>query len=346
MGSFNITCFATNQTIACGDRCWVLPVVQQSSYQAATVRMRDGAVREVFGATSSTAYPNAFWQPFACYVPAVYDDYGNTTLVLTKTSRPAVLYLLQTLLVRSLCVDEGENVYHDLPFNLPAFLEERAPALLAFLRSADANALFSADVSDHDEAVNVCWEYVSRAAFKGRTFATNAFGAPRPLQLAVMHDEAYHALALQAQKGRDWDGDRLEVTAFLLAKVRKAREAAAKDSRDGEAPLHKHLWFVDRLRAALDSIKSSSQYPQGLEIAYMHHLLRAATDSENNDEVLVEGLVPYVTGRYVMAGLEQHNLRLSPMAPCDQDYSNDIGTRYAELVSSVSKKVAAQRSVL
>lgn len=346
MGSFNISCFATNQTIAPGDKCWLLPVHQQSGYPAASVRMKDSGVHPAFAAASSTCYPNAFWQPFACFMPAVYDDYGDAKLVLNEHSRPAALNLLQTMLARCPNVDQGENEYHELPFDLEGYLKKNAPQMLADVRSAEARKIFQAGMSDHDEAMQACWAYISRAAFKGRTFIVNGFGDIRPVQFAVMHDETYQALAAHAQKGKDWEGNTLEVKAFLAMAMRKARAALAEDSRAGEDPVLKQIRFVDAMRDTLDAIDNSPRYPRGLEISCLHEVASLAAGTDTFDAALIEGFSPYLMGRYVIAGLCEYNLRITPMVTSGQDYDNEIGTNYAKLVSHVSKKVAALRSRL
>lgn len=76
MGSYNLTCFASRQTITPGDNCFVIPVAQRATFYPSLLRWRDQTL-EAYGISDSVCFPNAFWTPIGAALEAIYDDYGR-----------------------------------------------------------------------------------------------------------------------------------------------------------------------------------------------------------------------------------------------------------------------------
>ena len=124
MGSFNTTCFATQQTISEGNTCYVLPIKQNSGYNG--VSLTKGEKTAVGSAVaSSTCYSDCFWQPFGGFIKATYADYGQVEIDFTDEENKNKVNALFKELNKSVFVTlAGENPSHDVPFNISNCIEK------------------------------------------------------------------------------------------------------------------------------------------------------------------------------------------------------------------------------
>ena len=119
---------------------------------------------------------------------------------------------------------------------------------------------------------------------------------------------------------------------------------AAWVATNGEDVVSQKFCYSEALQAAVRSIAGDSAYYSRAEISLLSRGAIQLYTGERTEAAFVASLIPYVEDRYVYAGLDRFNIRLSPLAYTLQDYSNAIGSSYAQFVSAVSQKVTRQRN--
>lgn len=361
MGCFNITCFASNQTIAPGDACRVLPVLQQSDYSAVALS-RGEEQAQAYGAANSVCYADSFWTPLGGFIAATYDDYGRVKLELDPLMRAQVVHLLETLVQRGWVSAQGDNSHHDLPFDLPAFMADKAPGVAALFAKGDAfmNVVSLADTPWGGGALDAeladCWAHVWEVAYKHRVFASTHQGVPRAVQFAVLHEQAYQALVAQVAEATDWDGNSYEPRAHLAQQLAQARvrieerkqKLRAKDparfspEQEGDR-VTVGFWLADALRDVLSRANGQGGHLAGVAGAVTLEWGIASAQDKLADADLIEQMVPLLQGQYALGALNHLNLRIAPMATAGQDYDNELGRAYARFIDKVSRQVTRAR---
>lgn len=347
MGCFNITCFASNQTIAPGDLCRVLPVIQEATYRAMELSL-DEEKTSAFGVASSTCYADSFWGPAGGFITAKYDDYGRVELVLDPLMRAHVLHLTGELLQHGYVTAQGENEYHDLPFDLRAFLTEKAPGVFTVLTTKKAGDLedklgaIDWQNGDIDGELVATWDYIWEVVFKQRVFISHR-GNPRAFTFAVIHEEAYQALVVAAAGHRGWDDESLEPTAVLQRTLTRARGLLSERAIDPKFAYREGFRMADTFRDAIGRAGGQSGTLAGIAANSITSWCLALVEKRITDDELIERMLPLMRDQQVYGGFNSLNLRISPMVTASQDYDNSVGTAYVDFVTKVSGAVTRGR---
>jgi hypothetical protein len=356
LGSFNTTCFASQQTIAPGDECLVWPIIQNAGYSPVEV-VSNGEAQTLFGVANSVNYPSRFWTPFGCLISAKYEDYGQVCLVDTETNRLRILHWLCTLFAQNVIVNQGENECHDIDFDFRAKALESGPRLRSIFESYTTPGLSSyvrmprmledgLAGSDAFEEMTALWEYAWERIQEHRLFGYNHHGELRPVQFSIMHRAAYDRLIALTEEGKTWSGNSLERRLFLEAAVRKGLEVRevylAEGTQTGDIMARSAVHCTVR-----EELGGAGTHPGIFFYPEIHELDRAMWEQVAtgafDGKGLVDRLHKAVDTRYVLSGLERLNQHLSPMVYAGQDYSNEMGQDYTQFVSQICEAVTAQR---
>jgi hypothetical protein len=332
MGSFNTTCFASRQTIAPHDECYVVPVVQARGHSAVQVDYR-GGTHELYGISWATAYPCAFWEPCGGFIEAVYDDYGCVIPKDTATNRIRLVQFFRELLEKPVKVSEGENTVHDVPFDMVAFVDGK-PELQSYL----TYGVKAADLRGAPHSVfNLlleAWEYVWERVQENRLFKGDWDEVLRPVQFSILHADAVKALIDEIPSVR-YGKETLPQGEFLANAVNEAL-AFAEGSRSEDLFLHKLQRSIDRVG-----------YFSGMAYPSERDELDACTGEFLAKQLSLDDyctqIKPVMDVRYAIEGLAALNLRFSPLEYAGQDYANEVGRRYADFVAKVSSSVTEER---
>jgi hypothetical protein len=347
MGSFNTTCFASNQTIAPNELCRVMVISQNATYSPVALTQDDKDF-ELYGVSSSTCYANAFWEPVTSFLPAKYDDYGRVELLLgehamANRTRAQMLHLFHALLSSCPKTKKGENSCHDLDFNFGEFLEGQAPTVRQLLAENQLAKVLKDVPEGLDGELLACWEYMADRMHEHRLFFRKAGRVVRPMQLAILHEHAYQSLVAEAATYKTWDGQSKEQTAVLarmLASARKRSEGSLDlDIAPDRVPIYKAFRMAEVLREALSDAGGDVRYYSSHENSILNSLGAGLVLGRHTDEEAMGILRPLLDDRYALAALSGLNLHLAPMSYAGQDYSNEEGQRYARFVADVSHKV-------
>lgn len=333
MGSFNVSCCASQQTIAPGDRCFVLPIIQARTYNLVEMKF-DGNMHKEFGIAHQTCYPNAFWEPFGSYIEAEYDDYGQVKLVNSPLNCQRLVSFICTLAQSAPQVVEGSNSAHDCAFDLPAFIAENTTALHTML-SGDTLKAEDSSLPDLFDECETVWGYIWEVGQEQRLFAGDARRNLRPLQFAILHGVAYDNLVAMAEKF--WDKSEV---------VNKVLDMAKKYGGHKNLPFEMISWPIETAyRDAVSRIASmeSGVYPG--ENEEVINIAKDFVDGRLSDEETSAALSSVIEPRLITGIMQWLNLRFSPIVYAGQDYSNEIGAAVAKFISKTAKEVSKARKL-
>lgn len=341
MGSHYSQCFATRQTIAPRDKCYVLAIRQQATYSPVSLTHK-GEALAASGISHSAIYPDAYWTTVGNFLEARYEINGDVAFVENDENFRRLLAFTQLMLKNAAVTLEGENTSHDLPYDFQAYVEENCPALQKYLQGAAGAALSDTEKSAIFHEMAAGWSYTDDVAFKHRVFYMDQRGNPRPLQFTMMHGKCYDALL---------EGLSPEYTPEALAdQVLEAldeRKACGLYSPEALARPGMHelaTWIGPqaiqvtlRQLGEFDSIRyNEAELGFGeFGIAYLAGTLTKAK--------LRKLLVPLLKDRLVMHMLESYEIKISPKSIRYEDDRNHIGQGYADLIAQVGAAVTKSR---
>lgn len=336
MGSFNLTCGVTQQTVAPGDPCYVMAILQCGAFDEVQLQ-KDGDSRTEHSFASMTCHYDGFWRPVGNFIAATYDDYGQVKIDLEGINYAKVLHLFKQILQRSWNTKQGVNEYHDLPFDFKSFITNSAPRLQELLdgTATDIRA------PEYIKAVHACWEYVWAVARKGRLYLSDFVQVARPLEFTVIHATAYHELIEVAGRVKDLNEVPTHPDTYLPYVISKAREAADKLEDEYE----KMYAFKDAIQDSIRFADGAARPLWDILTTDLPGFLRKWISGSISDETLLKVLLLQTRDRYALGGYTAMNLRLMPAVTASQDYFNQVGHTYAEFIAKISPGISRNRMV-
>lgn len=186
MGSFNTTCFVSQQTIVPGAKCIILPIIQQSTYDEIELISPDNSFEtSVFGHAHTTCYPTCFWGYYGPLITGTYYDYGKFEIDNSSENIQSLKFLFNKLLSDSFKTKQGENEYHDHAF--------------------DMSSLYSTETEYSFEQLIGIWDEIWMVTGEHRLFVRNYKHQPRSMQFAVMHQILGRFLINMVSNEKSWD---------------------------------------------------------------------------------------------------------------------------------------------
>lgn len=336
MGSFCISCGVSGQVIADDDKCVVLPVIQQSTFEPVEMTL-GGQTYSLLGVANSTCHPGSHGAPKGGFVTGTYADYGCICPDDTVTNRRVMVEFFVGLVKNSPVVEKGSNSCHDIPFDIKAFIADKAPVLkggLSLVSCFDSGFL---EELDFDELVTI-WNYVWECTQEHRLFCRDGSGRIRPVQFAAFHSVSFRHLVEYAMGLKGWNDEPYELGAFLKRQLTELEEKEVDASEDKKFFLR--LRVRDRLTLNMSDSVNSLLYPF---LDEHFDLLDKYLDERLEFEDYVEAMRPSMEGVYALKGMSCLNLKFSPIVYAGQDYDNSQGRAIAKLVSSISKDINKER---
>lgn len=326
MGSFNTTCFATQQTISTHNPCYILPIKQNSGYNG--VKLTRGDKPAVGSSvTSSTCYPDAFWQPYGDFIKAIYDDYGQVAIDFNDENKQKVNALFKELSREVFVTLEGENEYHDVPFNISEC---------------------------KNKPIEEAWEYMWNAAVHElRVFITPyQDNAPRQFTFAIISEQAYDYLLESIESSKTWDdtsNSRDTKIDSLAADIETRMETFnSPDKYEGKyakgGPQYDSMYntiATDVIREAING-RTNVRIPHYLQDGVWDYAKELIKEGKFSDATKAK-MKKDMEFSYIIAGLDDMNLKISPLVYAGQDYDNAIGKAYAKMIKTVSAQINKQQ---
>ena len=326
MGSFNTTCFVSQQTIVPGAKCIILPIIQQSTYDEIQLISPDKSFEtSVLGHAHTTCYPTCFWGYYAPLITGTYYDYGKFEIDNSGENIQSLKFLFNKLLKDSFKTKQGENEYHDHAF--------------------DMSSLYSSDTEYSFEQLIGIWDEIWMVTSEHRLFVRNYKHQPRSFQFAVMHQKSAEYLINMVSNEKSWDGMSYHQFNYFQNYIKSKLVKFVDETKDIPPELLEFVfWRIESLDGYRvgDSEGSfiSSLYcsPNGV----IDILQTMVTGDLSKMNELFDLYKTQLDHRYIHHGLDDLNIKLSPMVYASQDYSNDLGSAFLEMVKTVNADINAE----
>lgn len=340
MGSFNLICGVSGQSIAEHDACVVIPVIQRSTYKPVHINHAGKAI-EAYGHADYSCHPDAFWGPLGAAITGTYADCGYVEPDNTLLNKRAMINLFCALLVGMPAV-AADNRNPEV--NLENLVKEHAPVFYSKLKSLLVwnKTMVEGSVADvpFDELLLI-WETLWRLTRDGRLFCKYIYGGIRPVAFSIMHQVTANYLIETSQQHKQVNGKTWELSSVVANMLAEIRE------KEHEGP--QYIEFT-RMTLLASHLQLNLPGQAGIMIntfaTELNDLLRAFLNGNLNEPELVKELRPYMDGIYVYLGMDLLDLRFTPVSAGGQDYHNDTGRAYAKMIANVSKTVTQQRKKL
>jgi hypothetical protein len=338
----SLSCFASHQTVAERDLCRVVPIFQWASLPAHQAEFRPtfkGAYTQVHSARMG--WCSAGWQALGEFFPAIALGRGRIELQMSAQVRCQVVRLLRHLLAYGpkVIAEEGSP---DTGFDLAAFVGKRAPELLARL-SETRHELKATDFdASFDDVLKESFEYAYEAAVHGRLYVSDFGRLIRPMEFAVIHEDAYLALVERKLSTPQYGRPPVDVQTAIST----AFEEARRRHPDGQSSAAS-LKYV-RASTVADKLLQISDLTRNLFLLQSHlqDIALAVFDEELSEDSAAKLLRTDIENVYAFACLDDLGLPLSPVVyAADEDYDNHCGNAYLEFVTKVNRRVHRSRSV-
>lgn len=335
MGSFNTTCFASRQTIAPGDPCIVIPLVQQASFKKVDMTFQDKRLSE-HGYANSICHPVRFWTPVAGCLHATYDDCCEFNLLATARNTYNLHQLIRAAIQRIPTIHEGANAYHEAKFDLRTFMSQHAPDLLVHLYS-ETKELSKPELA---EQAQKCWGYIAESVLSQRLFWGTDVFTLRPFSFGVVHQAAYDELIRLTEKNARVQSESHAMYAAFERALAFANESHAKAMNEGNCA-HQLVAvssagerFKQAFQVGLMPGMGFSESPALLQMGLSKYFRGELTKDR-----LFEVLRPTFEWLYFCEGLSSLNLHFEPLTYAGQNYDNSIGCMYYKFIREVNKNM-------
>lgn len=331
MGSFNTSCMVSQQTIVPGSHVVILPISQQATYNPVEL-IKDGKETSQYGFANTTCYPTAFWGYAGPMIRGQYDDYGCFELFETPENKNNLITFFEQLLTDAFTTKQGNNEYHDHPFDIHSLYERKKQ--YSFV-----------------ELVAI-WDKVWDVSQENRLFVCDYQENPRNLQFAVIHQAAADYLINYVDGLKSYNGQSYEQKSYFadyLKRYFNKKLAAIEKMQDNEN--YDYTFFATQI-SSLNSYRLGEQegcyishhydnYEDVIKIIESVKITGEELPSETV-EALFEISKSQIKHRYLQVGLDSFNIKLSPMVYASQDYDNSIGKGYTKMIKTVSAQVNKQ----
>lgn len=332
MGSFNTSCFVSKQTIVRDTESVILPISQNLSYNPIEVSFGEKEVAK-YGFTSSTAYATCFWNYAGPIIRGKYIDSGDFKLLDTEENKVNLLAFFDHLHKCAFKTKEGENKGRDHAFDFQGLYSPK-------------------DDYSFDQMCSI-WDQMWKIVQSRRAFIRHHSGEPINLSFAVMHHKTAEYLINKIGSVESWNGNSQEQKTFFGNYIKDKFSSIADFfvERD-KSPKEFYAFFGVQI-ASLDNFHIGEQSATHISNYYdnFKKTLNAVEEYSNPDEIelndklidkLFEILKSNIDHQYIHAGIDLFNLKIEPMVYAPQDYANDIGKEYVEMVAEVSGHVTQE----
>lgn len=340
MGSFNTACVISQQIIKPKDEVYILPISQSYSYDEVKLEYTDYSGKIInqkqYSYANTTCYATAFWDNAGPLFEGNYEDYGQFKLNNSESNTKNMHILFNLLYNESAKTLEGENSSHDIPFDMKEIYNPKENYTFKGL----------------EDIWNSMWE----AMQENRIFVKTAHDAFRPFAFAVAHKVAvdyfvnqYKDLPGIVKKDLETNYETLKKFFVDLNDLLPEQTVILKDMISW--PLERML-SLENVRFSQGSemhlaykYRGSKEYLDNVfEVLKNNHKISGDNKglSQESFEFLYKEIKPLLLHKIILGGMEEVNVKLSPMPYGSQDYCNDIGNSYAKMIKEVNKTIKEQ----
>ena len=333
MGSFNTTCFFSQQTISPGTEAYLFPIQQGQSFNPVKLEFKghEKFKASQYSFSSSLCSPTGLWGISGPMLEGTYDDYGYFEVNDTSSNIRNLHSLFKHLLENAGVAAAGKNSSHETPFDISTHFQPKT-------------------IYSFEELV-LTWEYVWTAMQNGRIFIQVYNGAIVPFSFAVMHKVAGDYLINEVATSKTWDNSSMEQSQYFNRYINENFERAFEVFPN--KTLIGIIDFVSFKVAYLESFGMGQFegcytcrfYDSNVDklISTFEQYFEAnpsakTVDTDTTNLILAE-MADYVDFLYLLSGLSRFEGKFSPMTYGGQDYQNQNGNRFLKMIKAINKDI-------
>ena len=190
------------------------------------------------------------------------------------------------------------------------------------------------------ELVNI-WDTVWNVTVEHRLFVsdhTHHPRQPRPFQFAVMHSKAAEYLIQSTSNRTSYSGQSYNQYAYFVSYItEKLSKIKFDDSWLTRFKIEEIGYLKDYRVGDYSGLSMSLFYSNSEAISLLTDMCKSGDYSSLGE--LFKIMKPHLDHRYIHSGLNDFNIKLSPMVYAGQDYCNEMGDSYLELVKAINQDV-------
>lgn len=360
MGNFNYLCAASQQVIEQGNRCFVLPIIQQTSYSTRLLKI-NGKTIKVPGVSRHHCYPDCQWAWLGNFLEATYTSRSSFELLNTVPNQVRMFYLAYTLMEKAAIAHEGSV----LPsFDIRSFIADKHQELYAALTAAkptyesDWRLIVPTNLAEHFDSLGRVFEYLYEGVVQSMVFveASKQDNTVTAMQFAVYSGVVFDKLVSMGEAEKGAAREFFEKAQPQVAPARPGGRLAAfmevldDDGFDQEfgdkAPQFKEV-LNQEIRFAMGQLVNTLQqatyysahgaYGEFEEVTHGMALNKATMFVE---DACFEAARAVIEARFALNAMGREHLVISPMRTCG-DEGNCYGEQYAEFIADASSAVTA-----
>jgi hypothetical protein len=364
MGNFNYLCAASQQVIQEKDRCYVLPIVQQTSYSARTLKI-NGKTIKVPGVSRHHCYPDCQWTWLGNFLEVTYTDRCTFQLLNTVSNQVRMFFLAFTLVSKAAIAHDGSV----LPsFDIKSFISDKHPKLFNALNAAtptcesDWRVIVPANLAEHFESLSAVLDYLYDGVIDSMVYveASKEDKTVTAVEFAVYNGVVFDKLVSmgEAEKGatRAFFEKALPQVEPTKPGGRIAALLEALDDNDfnekfGEMAtefkkmLNQEIGFaMGRLVSNLQQALYYAPHGEHGEFEEVAHGLALNKTTMPVEDALFEAARAVLEARFALNAMGREHLFISPMRTCG-DEGNCYGEEYAEFIRDAADIVALSQPV-
>lgn len=333
MGSFNTSCMVSQQVIIPGMEAFILPIQQQATYSPVEL-VKGGIETSQYGFAHTSCYPTAFWGYSGPIIRGKYEDYGLFKLIETDDNSNNLVSFFDHLIADSYNTKQGENEYHDHAFDIHSIYNPKQNYSFAELETI--------------------WDSLWEVSQENRLFVCDYNNQPRNLQFAVIHHAAADYLINTVNSFKNYEGKSYEQKSYFDSYIRNKLEKAVHIFSNKEKHIDSFYFFTSQLTELYDyrigeqegSYISNYYINENNVIDLIEDFVSKNPGNNNFSTELIDKLFEHfktqIQHRYLHVGLNNLNIKLSPMIYASQDYDNTAGKAYAKMIRTVSAQVVKE----
>lgn len=329
MGSFNMTCFASQHTISYKNKVIILPISQKATFEPVELSLGDLYISQ-YGFANTICYPDAFWGYAGPIIEGTYHDYGQFHLTESINNQRNIIHFFNILHEKLFKVKQGSNSSHDLPIDFQSMYDPTKEYSFCELHKI--------------------WNDMWQVGQENRLFIKKNNSASQ-LQFALLHHKAYKFFENYCNT-LTYNGKNMDVIFddFIQSKdlfLMNPMKDLVKFPDMKEA-LEDLLDYGAGSVLNLDSFHFGNSFHYNnlyggkkeiievLQDFYKKH----PTDKTFNKTTVNKIKKICATAlkhRMIHVGLEHFNIKLSPMTYGYQDYNNEGGKNFSKFIQTVNK---------
>lgn len=336
----SLSCFASHQTVSEDDKCRVIPLIRYASYAPDTVRIK-GMTMSTASARNGWGADEVGWRAIGEFMPALSSERGRVKLEESAHARRQLLSLLHYLLPTLAVVEAGSGSRGE--FDLAAFIKAESEALYGLLAQREFTPVLVG--GEHDAVLEKCWEYLWEGLVHHRLFVLDIQNRLQPMEFAIIHEDAYQALAERYREEPRYGVERPDERTIIEAAFEKGQKYLEDQAAKGKqlegrlATLYPASIFAEALTHISETTRNLYLFRE-----YLQDVASVVLQGKMTFDAVVTLLTRDVEGLFSLASLDDLGIPFSPVsfAACE-DYSNDCGNEYLSFVAAVNEKANRSR---